>query len=142
VVSTPQRLSQNREYHLVAETIFGVSINAQASNGNYSHTFDRLMEIMFLRVFRVIYKFDFIFRWTQDCKDQRQIIDKIKNVSRDLIRKKKEQLGFQTEIEGKKIIDVVGVTWTLTSRWKEETVSRFCRGEVFEQRIVPRGVGR
>lgn len=53
-----------------------------------------------MKAFRLSYHFDFIFRWTQDYKDQEELVSKIKKVSRGLIEKKKEQLGAQLETEG------------------------------------------
>ncbi|RZC35108.1 cytochrome P450 4C1 [Asbolus verrucosus] len=96
------RYLTNCAVDIICETIFGVPINAQVTNETYSHIFDRLLEIMFLRIGRVLYHFDFIFCWTKEYEDQKKIIKKIKDLSLYIIEKKKEQLESQVAIEEEK----------------------------------------
>ncbi|EFA05168.2 hypothetical protein TcasGA2_TC015295 [Tribolium castaneum] len=87
---------------VVSETIFGVPLNAQITDANYSRTFDKIMEVVFMRIFRVDYHSDFLFSWTKEYKAEQENVKLVKETTRDLIERKKEQITCQLEVEEEK----------------------------------------
>ncbi|XP_044261141.1 cytochrome P450 4C1-like [Tribolium madens] len=89
----------NFSMDVVSETIFGVPLNAQITNANYGQTFNKIMEVVFMRIFRLDYHSDLLFSWTKEYKAERENVKVVKEITRDLIERKKEQLMCQLEVE-------------------------------------------
>ncbi|KYB24761.1 Cytochrome P450 4e3-like protein [Tribolium castaneum] len=67
---------------VVSETIFEVPLNGQITNANYSRTFDKIMEVEY--------------------KAEQENVKLVKETTRDLIERKKEQITCQLEVEEEK----------------------------------------
>ncbi|EFA05711.1 cytochrome P450 4C1 [Tribolium castaneum] len=96
------RYVTNCAIDIVGETIFGVSIGAQTGGKSYSLIFDKWMEVVFMRIFRLDYQFEWIFSWTKASKIQEEVKRIIHTMTRDIIEKKKEQIGCQLEADDEK----------------------------------------
>ncbi|CAG9820625.1 unnamed protein product [Phaedon cochleariae] len=74
----------------ICESAMGVKVNAQTKNAEYTKWADRIMEIIFLRIFVFWYHYDNIFHMTNLSKECQEIIRNMKGFSGKVVREKKK----------------------------------------------------
>ncbi|CAH1382167.1 unnamed protein product [Tenebrio molitor] len=96
--------------NIICESAMGVKVNGHTADSVFSQWIDRLMEIMFLRMFVFWYHFDFIFRWTKLCQDERQLLKKFNTFTENVVKEKRlafEQNTQQPSNKRKAFLDLL-----------------------------------
>ncbi|KAJ3650714.1 hypothetical protein Zmor_016796 [Zophobas morio] len=70
------------------ETMLGVQLNVQQGESELGRWTDRLLEIMFLRLFNFWYQYDFFFKWTKLHKENQLLLTKYQRYLEEIIGKK------------------------------------------------------
>lgn len=68
--------------------MLGVQLNVQQGESELGRWTDRLLEIMFLRLFNFWYQYDFIFKWTKLHKENQLLLKKYQRYLEEIIGKK------------------------------------------------------
>lgn len=68
--------------------MLGVQLNVQQGESELGRWTDRLLEIMFLRLFNFWYQYDFIFKWTKLHKENQLLLTKYQRYLEEIIGKK------------------------------------------------------
>ncbi|XP_063927146.1 cytochrome P450 4C1-like [Zophobas morio] len=76
---------------ILCETAMGVTINAQNGDSDFGHCVDRLLEIVFLRMFVIWYHFDCIFKWTGLYQDERRLTQQFNDFTEKIIKERMER---------------------------------------------------
>ena len=68
--------------------MLGVQLNVQQGESELGRWTDRLLEIMFLRLFNFWYQYDFFFKWTKLHKENQLLLTKYQRYLEEIIGKK------------------------------------------------------
>nr|XP_023026690.1 cytochrome P450 4C1-like [Leptinotarsa decemlineata] len=85
---------------IICETAMGVKVNAQTTDALYTKWADRIMEIIFMRIFVIWYHFDSVFNMTSMATECGKIIRNMHQFSGKVVREKK--LAFEEKLRKQK----------------------------------------
>ncbi|XP_072380552.1 cytochrome P450 4C1-like isoform X1 [Diabrotica undecimpunctata] len=75
---------------IICETAMGIKVNAQTTDADFTKWTDRVMEIVFLRIFVLWYQNDFIFNLSPLGKESRNIVKGMRDFTGRVVREKKK----------------------------------------------------
>ncbi|KAK4880257.1 hypothetical protein RN001_008403 [Aquatica leii] len=89
---------------VVCETIMDTSVNAQEHiNSEYVHSVDEIVNIIFNRLFSVIKRWNFLYRFSQDYQDEKKCIKILHGYTNNVIKNRRNELYGAEKVTNKKL---------------------------------------
>ncbi|KAF5283094.1 hypothetical protein FQA39_LY17435 [Lamprigera yunnana] len=86
---------------IICETAMGITVKAQTEDSDYIKWSNKAMEIVFTRMFNILYHFDYIFNRTSMSKELKDVVDKMHQFTGAVVKQKRE--AYQKKMREQKM---------------------------------------
>ncbi|KAF5274446.1 hypothetical protein FQA39_LY18725 [Lamprigera yunnana] len=75
---------------IICETVMGITVKAQTEDSDYAKWINKVMEIIFIRMFNVFYHSDYVFNRTSMSRELKDLVDKMHQFTGGVVKQKRE----------------------------------------------------